>query len=103
MAAYQCHAAVMFADMRGFTALSERLRPSQVFELLNEFFSALTIVATGHDGTVLNIAGDCLMVGFGVPEPQHDCGARALRASRAMLLRFAELAERWRTRFDVET
>jgi class 3 adenylate cyclase len=103
MAAQQCLAAVMFADMRGFTAMAERLKPAQVFELLNEFFATLTSIALRHDGTVFNIAGDCLMVGFGVPTPQQESGIRALRAAREMLMSFGQVAERWHRRFGVRT
>jgi len=96
-------AAVMFADMRGFTGIAEKLVPAQVCELLNEFFSVLTAAAFRHDGTVFNMAGDSLMVGFGVPMAQPDGGARALRAARDMLSGFNELADRWRQRYGIET
>ena len=99
----RAHAAVMFADMRGFTGIAEKLAPPQVFELLNEFFAALTAAAFRYDGTVFNMAGDSLMVGFGVPIAQEDGGALALRAAREMLSGFAELAERWRCRYGIDT
>jgi adenylate cyclase len=95
--------AVLFADMRGFTGIAERLSAAQVFELLNEFFSTLTAVAFRHEGTVFNMAGDSLMVGFGAPIPQTDGGARAVKAAREMLVAFAVLAEQWRNRYGIET
>ncbi len=97
------HAAVLFADMRGFTGIAEQLQPGQVFELLNEFFTTLTAAAFAQQGTVFNMAGDSLMVGFGVPVQQDDAGRRALRAARAMLAGFQGLATGWRKRFGVET
>ena len=97
------NAAVMFADMRGFTGIAEELAPAQVFELLNEFFAALTAAAFRHDGTVFNMSGDSLMVGFGVPIAQHDGGLRALRAAREMLSSFARLAARWQRRYGIKT
>ena len=96
-------AAVMFADMRGFTAISEQLNPVEVVALLNEFFALLTEITFEYDGTVFNMAGDGLMVGFGVPIEQADGSARAIAAARRMLDRFAVLAEQWRERYDVET
>ncbi|EQD69968.1 adenylate/guanylate cyclase catalytic domain protein [mine drainage metagenome] len=66
------HAVVLFADLRGFTSLSERLEPRQVVPLLNEYFSLLTEITLRHDGTVFHLAGDCLMLGFGVPLEQPD-------------------------------
>lgn len=96
-------AAVMFADMRGFTGIAERLSADQVFALLNEFFTLLTGIAFRHGGTVFNMAGDSLMVGFGVPIPQVDGGARAVCAAREMLASFALLADQWRAHYGIET
>ncbi|MGD9841584.1 MAG: adenylate/guanylate cyclase domain-containing protein [Steroidobacteraceae bacterium] len=102
-AGQRLQAAVLFADMRGFTGLAERLAPTQVFELLNEFFAVLTSVAFQHAGTVFNMAGDSLMVGFGVPIAQPDAGIRAVLAARDMLSGFAPLARQWQQRYDIET
>lgn len=74
--------AVMFADMRGFTALSERLSPEHVVELLNEFFKLLTDITFEYEGTVFSMAGDSLLVGFGVPVAQEDGGERAILAAK---------------------
>jgi adenylate cyclase len=99
----RAHAAVMFADMRGFTGMSERLQPAEVVTLLNEFFALLTDITFEYDGTVFNMAGDSLLVGFGVPVPQLDEAERALFAARAMLEKFAALAEHWKNSHGVET
>ncbi len=96
------HAVVLFADLRGFTSLSERLEPRQVVPLLNEYFSLLTEITLRHDGTVFHLAGDCLMLGFGVPLEQPDSPGRAVRAALEMLDSFAVLAGSWHTRFDVD-
>ncbi len=95
--------AVMFADMRGFTRISERLSPTEVVPLLNEYFELLTGIATEHGGTVFNMAGDGLMVGFGVPREEADASHRAVETAREMLARFDGLASQWRRRHDVET
>jgi adenylate cyclase len=97
------HAVIMFADLRGFTGISERLSPHEVVPLLNEYFSLLTEITFQHEGTVFHMAGDCLMVGFGVPFEQDDSPQRAVRAAREMLDRFAVLAEGWRSRLNIET
>ena len=99
----RARAAVMFADMRGFTAISEKLKPVEVVALLNEFFALLTEITFEYDGTVFNMAGDGLMVGFGVPIEQEDGSARAIAAARRMLDRFTVLAEQWHERYQVET
>jgi adenylate cyclase len=96
-------AVIMFADLRGFTGISERLSPHEVVPLLNEYFSLLTEITFQHEGTVFHMAGDCLMVGFGVPFEQRDSPERAVRAAREMLDRFALLSESWRARLNIET
>lgn len=95
-------AVVMFADMRGFTRMSEKLAPQEVLSLLNEYFSLLTEITFRHDGTVFNMAGDCLMIGFGVPVDQADALERAVRAGREMLDRFSHLADDWRRRYAID-
>jgi adenylate cyclase len=99
----RAHAAVMFADMRGFTGISERLSPSQVVQLLNEFFALLTDITFQYEGTVFNMAGDSLMVGFGVPVEQADGAVRAIQAARLMLQKFSILAEQWHVCYGFET
>ncbi|HEX2493289.1 MAG TPA: adenylate/guanylate cyclase domain-containing protein [Steroidobacter sp.] len=99
----RAHAAVMFADMRGFTGISERLRAADVVELLNQFFALLTDIAFEYDGTVFNMAGDSLLVGFGVPIEQTDEAERAIFAARSMLDKFTHLADRWKHVYGVET
>ena len=96
------HAVVLFADLRGFTSMSERLAPHEVVPLLNEYFSLLTEVTFRYEGTVFNMAGDCLMLAFGVPFEQPDSPARAVHAAQEMLDGFSALAENWKTRFQIE-
>ncbi|MGH8133199.1 MAG: adenylate/guanylate cyclase domain-containing protein [Steroidobacteraceae bacterium] len=96
------HAVVLFADLRGFTSISEQLDAHRVVPLLNEFFSLLTEITFRHEGTVFHMAGDCLMLGFGVPLEQPDSPRRAVCAAREMLASFAELARSWRERYHIE-
>jgi adenylate cyclase len=99
----KAHAVVMFADLRGFTSIAERLSPDAVVLLLNEYFSLLTEITFRHDGTIFHMAGDCLMVGFGVPLPQADAPERAVATAREMLDRFNGLADTWKEHHDIET
>lgn len=96
-------AVVMFADMRGFTSISEHLSPSDVVPLLNEFFSLLTQITFHNDGTVFSIAGDCMMAAFGVPLQQSDSFERAMTTARQMLVHFSPLAAAWNRRLHIET
>jgi class 3 adenylate cyclase len=94
---------VLFADMRGFTAVAERLSPSDVVPLLNEYFSLLSSVTREHGGTVFHMAGDGLMAGFGLPLPADDASGRAVSAARGMITGFGKLAAEWKSRLGIET
>jgi class 3 adenylate cyclase len=98
----RAHAVVLFADLRGFTAISERLEPHLVVPLLNEYFSLLTEITFRHEGTVFHMAGDSLMLGFGVPLEQPDSPGRAVCAAQEMLESFKGLASSWKERYRVE-
>ena len=92
----------LFADMRGFTRIAEKLEPSKVVELLNDFFTLITSVAYDYEGTVFNMAGDSLLIGFGVPLPQSDSAQRAVRAACTMIKRFQLLVSNWHTHYGGE-
>lgn len=98
----RAHAVVLFADLRGFTSISEQLEPHHVVPLLNEYFSLLTEITFRYEGTVFHMAGDCLMLGFGVPLEQTDSAQRAVQAAREMLTSFSALARSWQERHQVE-
>jgi adenylate cyclase len=87
---------VLFADLRGYVSMAEHLEPPYLATLLEEFFSTLAVSVELHGGEVYHTAGDSLMAGFGLAEPQADGAHAALGAGRDMLTRFADLAERWR-------
>ena len=94
---------VLFADMRGFTSIAERLSPDDVVPLLNAYFSMLTDVTAEHGGTVFHMAGDGLMAGFGLPKPLPDASGRAVAAARGMIAGFARLAGDWKSRLGLDT
>ena len=82
---------VLFADLVGFTTLSETLPPAQVAALLNRFFSAMTDAIFSEDGTVDKFIGDAILAVFGAPVEQHDHARRAVRAAQAMRRAVARL------------
>lgn len=67
-------ATVLFADIVGFTSLSERLEPNEVSELLNEYFGYYSACAKMYFGTVDKFLGDCIMIVFGASrsDAQHQ-------------------------------
>lgn len=76
---------VLFADIVGFSAMSERLEPSQVAKLLNRFFEEMLKFVFDTGGTLDKYIGDCIMAFFGAPEPQEDHADRAVEAALGML------------------
>ncbi|MGQ0385007.1 MAG: adenylate/guanylate cyclase domain-containing protein [Gammaproteobacteria bacterium] len=94
---------VLFADMRGFTSVAERLTPAEVVPLLNEYFSMLSSVTAEHGGAVFHVAGDGMMAGFGLPDPSDDASERAVAAARRMITGFSRLAGGWKERLGLET
>jgi adenylate cyclase len=75
---------VIFADIVGFTPLSERLTAPEVTAVLNEAFERLTDVVFRHGGTLDKYIGDEIMAFFGAPRPQEDHADRAVRAALEM-------------------
>jgi DNA-binding response OmpR family regulator len=93
----------LFADLRGFTRLSETVPVSNIVPMLNEFFTELTAAAYDNEGTIFSMAGDSLLVGFNVPVPQPDATGRAVATGRAMIQRFAPVAARWQAQYGLST
>ena len=85
----------LFADLRGFTRLTDRTEVGRVVEMLNQYFSILSEAAYRHEATIFNMAGDALLVGFNVPFAQTDPAARAYRCAQDMLTHFAPIADQW--------
>ncbi|MDP9014486.1 MAG: adenylate/guanylate cyclase domain-containing protein [Pseudomonadota bacterium] len=96
-------ATVLFADLRGYTALAERLAPELIVPLLDEFFGVLAKATAAQGGTVFHMAGDGMMAGFGGPDPTHDGAREGLAAGHAMLQQFGRVASRWRDELGIET
>jgi adenylate cyclase len=91
LAPQESEISILFADIVGFTALSERLSPAEIAELLNSFFEEMLQEIFAANGTLDKFIGDCIMAFFGAPEPQEDHAERALNVAKAMLERLANL------------
>ena len=64
------NASVLFADIVGFTSMSEKMPAQKITQLLNEYFSYISKISSLYNGHIDKFMGDCAMVVFGVPE--HD-------------------------------
>ena len=81
----------MFVDVRGFTALSERLRPSEVVERLNRFYKLSADIVFELDGTLDKMVGDQVMAFFGPPFQPMDHPQRAVKAALEIVAGVAAL------------
>lgn len=75
---------VLFVDLQGYTAYSERHSPQQVVTMLNRFFRVVVAVVNREGGWVNKFEGDAALCLFGAPGDQVDHAARALRAAEAI-------------------
>jgi adenylate cyclase len=87
----------LFADIRGFTTISEQLDPHVLLEVLNQYLTPMTdIIVSGHQGTLDKYIGDAIMAFWGAPKAQPDHALRACRAALAMLEELERLRAGWR-------
>ncbi len=66
---------ILMSDLRGFTALAERLEATEVVSLLNHYLSAMVEVIQPHGGTIDEIIGDAILVLFGAPVAENDAAS----------------------------
>lgn len=92
---------VMFADVVGFTPLTEQLAPEHVVTILNELFTILTGIVFRHGGTVDKFVGDCVMAMWNAPSAQPDHARRAVEAAEDMLSWLETGNARWEKRYGV--
>jgi adenylate cyclase len=89
-------AAILFSDIRGFTAMAEQLPPEQLATLLSEYFTAMVDCVFRHGGTLDKFIGDAIMAQWGAPVSSDDDADRALLAAFDMLHELDALNRRWR-------
>jgi adenylate cyclase len=81
----------MFADIRGFTTISEKMSPHQVISFLNHYFGDMTDLVFKHNGTLDKFIGDALFAIWGSPLPQQDHALNAVKCA-------IEIQQRLRTK-----
>nr|WP_276559135.1 adenylate/guanylate cyclase domain-containing protein [Leptospira levettii] len=86
---------VLFSDIRGYTSLSEKMKPEHVISFLNEYFTAMTEVILGYGGMIDKYIGDSIMCLFGAPVFQEDHRQNALDCALEMLQVFELWQPKW--------
>lgn len=82
---------ILTSDLRGFTALSERLSPEDVVKILNLYLAEMLDVISEHKGTIDKFMGDGILVLFGAPTAKEDDAERAVACAIAMQLAMASV------------
>ncbi len=75
---------VLFADLKGFTALSDRMDPEQMVPILNGYFQAMSVAISAHHGRVTELMGDGMLALFGALEPNPWQAQDAVLGALAM-------------------
>ncbi len=94
---------MLFADLRGYTSLAEKLTPARIVPMLEEFFAVLSSATELHGGQIFHMAGDGMMAGFGFGNPSQNGAHEALAASLMMLKGFTPVATRWADALSIDT
>ena len=82
---------ILFQDIRGFTALSEKLDPATLLNVLNRFFTEVVAAVEAEGGVVKQFTGDGVMALFGAPQARADHAPRAVRAALGIVTRLERL------------
>ena len=90
----QREVSVFFADIRGFTRISEQLSPEAVMQLLNAYLSVVADAVVQHDGIVNKFVGDSIMAVWNAPQSQPDHALLAVKAAWGAQQKLAELRQR---------
>ena len=89
---------IMMTDLRGFTAIAERLEPEKVVQMLNLYFEIMVEVVLKYNGTINEIIGDALLIIFGAPQEMPDRTQRAIACSIDMQNAMAQVNEENRSK-----
>jgi class 3 adenylate cyclase/tetratricopeptide (TPR) repeat protein len=75
---------VLFSDLSGYTAMSERLDPEEVKEIMSRIFGEIAQVVTKYEGFIEKFIGDAVVALFGIPKGHEDDPVRAIRAAKGI-------------------
>jgi adenylate cyclase len=92
----EAEVSLLFCDVRGFSRVSERLRPADTMDWIGEVMDALSACVLQEGGVLVDYVGDEILAMWGAPQPQADHARRAMRAALAMRAAIEVLSRRWR-------
>lgn len=86
---------VLFADIRGFTSMSEKMTAEEVSVILNEYFTEIEPIISKYNGTINKFIGDAVMAVFGDPIQDLNHPTNAVKCAYAMLKKVEMLQDKW--------
>lgn len=86
---------VLFADIRGFTSMSEKMSAEDVSKILNEYFSEIEPIITKYNGVINKFIGDAVMAIFGEPIQDLNHPVNAVKCAYEMLKKVEQLQDKW--------
>ena len=89
---------VVFIDLRGFTAFTDKAEPEEVMDMLRAFHATMGRIVMEHNGTLERFAGDSVMVFFNDPVPMENHAEQAVLMAMEMQAAFVTLGEKWQQR-----
>lgn len=81
----ECEATVMMTDLADFTTLADNTKPSQLIDILHDYFNDVVEVIFAHGGTVINYTGDAVLAVWGAPLPDDNQSVRAITAAEEVV------------------
>ncbi|MFC1741424.1 adenylate/guanylate cyclase domain-containing protein [Nanoarchaeota archaeon] len=93
---------VLFSDLRGFTAMSEKLTPEQVVEILNEHFETMSQIILKNRGTIDKYVGDEIMALFGAPIYTESHALKAIKTALEMQIAQRELSKKFKRKYGID-
>lgn len=93
---------ILFSDIRGFTTMSEGLKPKELIRIINNYFTAMTEEILKYDGVIDKYIGDAIMAFWGAPLDDMNHAEKALKAAMAMVNRLKKVNEEFAARGDPE-
>ncbi|MDO4531414.1 MAG: adenylate/guanylate cyclase domain-containing protein [Bacillota bacterium] len=84
---------VMMSDLRGFTAISERMEPVSLISMLNHYLGEMTEIIQRRNGTIIEFIGDGILAIFGAPLPSEQHASDAVAAAVEMQMKMQEINE----------
>ncbi len=86
---------VLFADIRGFTSMSEKLTAEEVSVILNEYFTEIEPIISKYNGVINKFIGDAVMAIFGEPIQDKNHAVNAVKCANEMLKKVEQLQQKW--------